>query len=293
MGKVYLVGAGPGDPELLTVKAARLLEQATIVLHDSLVSREVLQLIPRDAEIVDVGKRCGPKLLTQGEINQLLIFHANRSPQSRSGRSLDQSGDARANPQPHHQSTTPTVIRLKGGDPVVFGRAAEEIEALRRAGVAFEIVPGITAALGAAAVAGISLTDRRAASQIVITTYSRGSDAALADPFAVTPQLNWAAISGSTTLVLYMPSADYAEVARRLSDAGQPDDLPCVIVSNATKAQQQIRWTNVASLAREVKLPAPALLIVGRVATQQVEEITAAHGRPEPSERQSKHPTIS
>jgi len=293
MGKVYLIGAGPGDPELLTVKAARLLEQATIVLHDSLVSREVLQLIPRDAEIIDVGKRCGLKLLTQDEINQLLIFHANRSPQSRSGRSLDRSGEARAHPQPHQSTTHTEVIRLKGGDPVVFGRAGEEIEALRRAGVAFEIVPGITAALGAAAAAGISLTDRRTASQIVITTYSRGSEAALADPFAVTPQLNWAAISGSTTLVLYMPSADYAEVARRLRDAGQPDDLPCVIVSNATKDQQQIRWTNVASLGGEAKLPAPALLIVGRVATQQVGEITATHWRPEPSERQSKQPTIT
>jgi siroheme synthase len=293
VGKVYLIGAGPGDPELLTVKAARLLEQATIVLHDSLVSREVLQLIPRDAEVIDVGKRCGPKLLTQDEINQLLIFHANRSPQSRSGRSLDRSGGARANPQPRQSTTHTEVIRLKGGDPVVFGRAGEEIEALRRAGVAFEIVPGITAALGAAAAAGISLTDRRAASQIVITTYSRGSDAALADPFAVTRQHHWAAFSGSTTLVLYMPGADYAEVARRLRDAGQPDDLPCVIVSNATKAQQQIRWTNVASLASEAKLPAPALLIVGRVATQQVEEITATHWRPEPSERQSKHPTIT
>jgi len=155
MGKVYLIGAGPGDPELLTVKAARLLEQATIVLHDSLVSREVLQIIPRSAEIIDVGKRCGQKLLTQDEINALLVSYA---------------------------ASREAVIRLKGGDPVVFGRAGEEIEALRRAGVAFEIVPGITAALGAAAVAGISLTDRRAASQIVITTYSRGSDSALADP---------------------------------------------------------------------------------------------------------------
>ncbi len=276
------------------MKAARLLQRATIVLHDSLVSREVLKLIPREAEIIDVGKRCGQKLLSQDEINQLLIFHANRSPQSRSGRSLDRSTDASVNPQPHHQPTTHAeVIRLKGGDPVVFGRAGEEIEALRRANVPFEIVPGITAALGAAAAAGISLTDRRAASQIVITTYSRGSDAAPADPFAVTPQLNWAAISSSTTLVLYMPGADYSEVARRLREAGQPDDLPCVIVSNATNSQQQIRWTNVASLAGEAKLPAPALLIVGRVATQQVEEIAATHWRPEPSERQSKHPTIS
>ena len=167
MGKVYLIGAGPGDPDLLTVKAARLLERATIVLHDSLVSREVLQLVPREAEIIDVGKRAGQKLLTQDEINQLLISYANRS-----GRSLDRSAPGSSDPSTTHNE----VIRLKGGDPVVFGRAGEEIEALRRANIPFEIVPGITAALGAAAAAGISLTDRRAASQIVITTYSRGSE---------------------------------------------------------------------------------------------------------------------
>src|ERR1700743_1123974 len=167
MGNVYLIGAGPGDPELLTVKAARLLERATVVLHDSLVSREVLALIPGSAEIVDVGKRAGQKLLTQDEINSLLVSYANS-----------------------HE----VVIRLKGGDPTLFGRAGEEIEALREAQVPFEIVPGITAALGAAAAARISLTDRRAASQLVITTYSRGEEAAGvsshsangSDPFAVT-----------------------------------------------------------------------------------------------------------
>jgi uroporphyrin-III C-methyltransferase len=271
MGKVYLIGAGPGDPEFLTVKAARLLARATIVLHDSLVSREVLNLIPRTAQVLDVGKRCGQKLLTQDEINALMVFHA---------------------------ASHDTVIRLKGGDPLIFGRAGEEIEALRRAVVPFEIVPGITAAIGAAAAAGISLTDRRAASQIVITTYSRGSNPGTADPFAVAPQLDWAAISSSTTLVLYMPGADYAEVARRLREAGQPDDLPCVIVSNATKPQQQIRWTTVGKLAAEEKLPAPALLIVGRVATHQIQELAAtgwATNRKEPASDRHKHthPPIS
>src|SRR5271154_433963 len=203
MGKVYLIGAGPRDPDLLTVKAPRLLQRATIVLHDSLVSREVLRLIPREAEIIDVGKRAGQKLLTQDEINHLLIFHAG------SGRSLDRSPAGPPDPSTAHHE----IIRRKGGDPVVFGRAGEEIEALRRANIRFEIVPGITAALGAAAAAGISLTDRRAASQIVITTYSRGSDQATADPFAVTPNVDWAAVSSSTTLVLYMPGADYAEVS--------------------------------------------------------------------------------
>jgi len=256
MGKVYLIGAGPGDPELLTVKAARLLERSTIVLHDSLVSREVLALVPANAEIVDVGKRAGQKLLTQDEINALLVSYS---------------------------SSHEIVIRLKGGDPTLFGRAGEEIEALREASVPFEIVPGITAALGAAAAAGISLTDRRAASQLVITTYSRGDEASSSDPFAVTPSLNWAAISSNTTFVLYMPGADYAEVSRRLLSAGQPEDLPCVIVSNATRPNQQIRYTTVAALAAQSKLPAPALLIVGRVATARIDDLIgvgAQHAAP-------------
>jgi uroporphyrin-III C-methyltransferase len=246
MGKVYLVGAGPGDPELLTVKAARLLARAGIVLHDSLVSRKILQLIARDAELIDVGKRCGQKLLTQDEINMLLVS---------AGANYD------------------VVIRLKGGDPLIFGRAGEEIEALRSAGVDFEVVPGITAALGAAAAAGISLTDRRAASQVVISTFSRGTEGALMD---------FSAITSTTTLALYMPGPDYAEVAHRLREGGLPDDLPCVIVSNATRAGQQIRWTSVAQLAHEGRLPAPALMIVGRVASQKVREISKAFWRGAP-----------
>ena len=135
-GKVYLVGGGPGDPELLTLKAAKILARAEIVLHDALVSREVLALVAAGAELVDVGKRCGRKLLTQEEINALLVSYAQS-----------------------HQ----VVVRLKGGDPLLFGRAGEEIAALRQAGVACEIVPGITAGFGAAAAAGFSLTDRRVA----------------------------------------------------------------------------------------------------------------------------------
>jgi uroporphyrin-III C-methyltransferase len=257
MGKVHLVGAGPGDPDLLTLKAARLLERATIVLHDSLVSREVLQRIAAGAEIIDVGKRCGQKLLTQEEINALLVSYA---------------------------ASHETVIRLKGGDPLIFGRAREEIEALRQAGLDFEVVPGVTAALGAAAAAGISLTDRRAASQVVITTFSRGADSSAMD---------WGVVTSATTLVLYMPGAEYAEVASRLRDAGMPGDLPCVIVSNATGSQQQVRWTSVAGLSSEERLPAPALLIVGRVAAQKVREISAAHWRGELQEQHGKRPTIS
>ncbi|GAC1668376.1 MAG: uroporphyrinogen-III C-methyltransferase [Candidatus Acidiferrum sp.] len=237
-GKVYLVGAGPGDPELLTIKAARLLASANVVLHDSLVSREVLALISPSAEIVDVGKRAGQKLLTQEEINSLLISYAG---------------------------ICDIVVRLKGGDPSLFGRAGEELEALRLAGVRFEMVPGITAALAAAASAGISLTDRRLASQVVFTTFSRGD---------AQGSLDFASITPTTTLVLYMPGAEYAEVSTRLREGGLPPDLPCVIVSGASRPHQQMRWLTIAQLATEKKLPAPALLIVGRVASHQALQLS-------------------
>jgi len=240
MGKVYLIGAGPGDPELLTLKAARLLACTDVVLHDALVSREVLEMISKAADVIDVGKRAGRKLLTQEEINALLVSYARKRE---------------------------IIVRLKGGDPSIFGRAGEEIESLRQAGIEYEIVPGITAALGAAAAAGISLTDRRVASQIVLTTFSRGRDGSVMD---------WGCVTSTTTLVLYMPGADYTEVSQRLLEGGLPADLPCAIVSNATGPQQQVRWSSVGHLAREEKLPAPALLIVGRVASREVEELRSA-----------------
>jgi uroporphyrin-III C-methyltransferase / precorrin-2 dehydrogenase / sirohydrochlorin ferrochelatase len=243
-GTVYLVGAGPGDPELLTVKATRLLAAADIVLHDSLVSAEILALISPHAEIIDVGKRAGRKLLTQDEINSLLVSYA--------------------------ESRT-TVVRLKGGDPSMFGRAGEELEALRRANIPHQVVPGISAALGAAAAAGISLTDRRVASQVLFSTFSRSPEHG---------ELKWSALTADTTLVLYMPGSDYAEVAERLQNSGLPADLPCVIVSRATQAEQQVRWSTVSSLAAEEKLPAPALFIVGRVASHQISELSKSFWTP-------------
>ena len=243
-GTVYLVGAGPGDPELLTVKATRLLAVADIVLHDSLVSPEILAMVSPRAEIIDVGKRAGRKLLTQDEINSLLVSYAE---------------------------TRTTVVRLKGGDPSMFGRAGEELEALRRANIPHQVVPGISAALGAAAAAGISLTDRRVASQVLFSTFSRSPERG---------NLEWSQLTADTTLVLYMPGSDYGEVAERLQNSGLPADLPCVIVSRATHAQQQVRWSTVGSLAAEEKLPAPALFIVGRVASHQVSEISESFWTP-------------
>jgi uroporphyrin-III C-methyltransferase len=236
-GKVYLVGGGPGDPELLTVNAVRVLGRANVVLHDALVSREVLALAAAGAELIDVGKRCGRKLLTQEEINDLLVSYAKS-----------------------HE----VVVRLKGGDPLLFGRAGEEIAALRQAGVEYEIVPGITAGFGAAAAAGFSLTDRRVASQVLFTTIQRDTD---------NRSIQWGGISSTTTLVIYMPGTDYPRVMQQLRDAGWPDDMPCAIVSNASGKNQEIRSTILAKLGDEATLPAPAIMVVGRVVAEVAEEI--------------------
>jgi uroporphyrin-III C-methyltransferase len=222
MGTVYLLGAGPGDPELLTVKAARILSEASIVLYDSLVSAEILQLIPKTAERIDVGKRAGRKWLSQADINGLLVEAAAR-----------------------HE----VVVRLKGGDPLLFGRASEEIDALQSAHVAFEIVPGISAAFGAAASAKISLTDRRLASHVLFTTFSRAPEAAPLPNVGLTPE---------TTVVVYMPGPDM--------ESGFAPETPCVAQSNATRAGQQIHRTTITGLRTLPALPAPALLLVGRVA---------------------------
>jgi uroporphyrin-III C-methyltransferase len=256
MGKVYLIGAGPGDPELLTLKAARILANADIVMHDALVSREVLAFVSRAAEVIDVGKRARRKLLTQDEINSLLVSYAE---------------------------TRGTIVRLKGGDPSIFGRAGEEIEALRKAEIQYEIVPGISAALGAAAAAGISLTDRRVASQILFTTFSRKVEGHAVDLGCVTP---------ATTLVLYTPGAEYADVVARLREGGLAEDLPCVVVSGASGPQQKICWSTVARLASEEKLPAPALMIVGRVAAQDVEQIGQSFWGRVREERDSRNVSV-
>src|ERR1700676_2869462 len=147
-GKVYLVGAGPGDPELLTLKALRLLRNADAVLHDDLVAPEILDFIPSTAQIHNVGKRCGKKRILQAEINLLMIALAASGLQ---------------------------VVRLKGGDPLIFGRAGEEIESLRQNNIPFEIVPGVTSALGAAAAAQLPLTHRRSSDALVFITAHRAS----------------------------------------------------------------------------------------------------------------------
>ncbi len=229
-GKVYLVGAGPGDPELLTLKALRLLQTADAVLHDDLVAPEILKLIPSTVQVQNVGKRCGKKKIMQEEINFLMV-------------ALADSGLR--------------VVRLKSGDPLIFGRAGEEIESLRRANIPFEIVPGITSSTGAAAVAQIPLTHRRASSALVFLTahQAEGSEAA-----------NWSKLAGSgATLVIYMPGQNYTAVAIKLRAAGITSDTPCAVISRATTPQQQTHSATVGELHRAPKLAGPTLLVVGEV----------------------------
>lgn len=228
--KVSLVGAGPGDPELLTVKALRLLQTADAVLYDELVSPEILKLIPSTSQLHNVGKRCGTKKIRQEEINFLMI-------------ALADSG--------LH------VVRLKSGDPMVFGRAGEEMEALRKANIDYEVIPGVTSALGAAASAQIPLTHRSTSSALVLMTGQQAADSDAAD---------WSKLASSgATLVIYMPGHDYALIAAKLKHAGLASDTPCAIVSRATTPDQRTFTTNVDDLELSPKLPAPTLLIVGDV----------------------------
>ncbi len=229
-GKVYLVGAGPGDPELLTLKALRLLKTADAVLHDDLVPLEILSLASPFAQLHKVGKRCGKKDTSQEEINFLLI-------------SLAGSGA--------------TVVRLKSGDPLIFGRAGEEIEALREAGIECEVVPGITSALAAAGAAQIPLTDRRVSPSLVFLTGHRASGSGEPDWKGQT--------SNQTTLVIYMPGRDYKRISASLKDAGLPPEIPCAIVSNASRRDQQILVTTLRNLDRTPELPTPSILLVGEV----------------------------
>src|SRR6185312_6678925 len=225
-GSVYLVGAGPGDPELLTVKALRLIESADVVLHDDLVPASLLALAAPGAEMVDVGKRCGAKSITQEEINALMIAHA------RDGRS---------------------VVRLKSGDPLLFGRAAEEISALTEAGIRCEAVPGISAGFAAAASLGGSLTDRDWASNVIFSTghhaqsHNRSRLPALED----------------ATRVVYMPGRDLRLLSAQWLAEGLPPDFPCAIVSHASQADEQVLFTTLAALGDAAQLPPPSILIAG------------------------------
>jgi uroporphyrin-III C-methyltransferase len=229
-GVVYLVGAGPGDPELLTLRALRLLQTADVVLPDDLVSDEVLALAPPSALVVPVGKRCGQPRITQAGIHALMLKHAG------AGRS---------------------VVRLKSGDPLVFGRAAEEIAALTEAAIPFEIVPGITTAFAVAAGLKTPLTDRGAASKLVFTTAHHAKD-----KLELTP--NWeGAFPKDATLVVYMPGRRFRQLADELIVSGIDANTPCVAVSKASTPDEHVHRTTLAGLEDDAVGPAPVLLLIG------------------------------
>ena len=238
-GIAHIVGAGPGDPDLLTLKAAQLLQEADAVLHDDLVPPAVLNRARRDAEIVSVGKRMGRPSWAQTDIDVELVRRV------RAGQ---------------------TVVRLKAGDPFVFGRGGEEVDALRVAGLAYTIVPGITAALGCAASAGIPLTHRHRASAL---TFVSGHSAVGSKPVA------WPALAAEGhTLAIYMGATEAPAVRDRLLEAGADPATPVAVIENGTRADQFVSTGRLADLARlaaaHVQGGGPSLIIVGDVAAYAV-----------------------
>jgi uroporphyrin-III C-methyltransferase/precorrin-2 dehydrogenase/sirohydrochlorin ferrochelatase/uroporphyrin-III C-methyltransferase len=231
---IHLIGAGPGDPDLLTVKALRLLQGAEVVVYDRLVSPAILELVPTAATRIYVGKARGRHTQPQDEINALLV-------------KLARSG---------HK-----VLRLKGGDPFIFGRGSEEAEHLARHGIAFEVVPGVTAASGCAAGFGIPLTHRGLANGVrFVTGHCRDGQAL---------ELNWHSLADpDTTLVIYMGLASLPTISRRLIAAGLPPDTPAAAIAGGTMPHQTLCRGTLANLparAATRALKAPVLIVVGQV----------------------------
>jgi uroporphyrin-III C-methyltransferase len=232
-GKIWLVGAGPGDPDLLTLRAARLIMNARVIVHDGLVDPAILAMARPSARLISVAKRRSRHTMPQDEINALLIAEALAG----------------------HE-----VVRLKGGDPFVFGRGGEEAEAARAAGVAIEVVPGISAALGAAAAAQIPLTHRHAAS---VVSFVAGQCKGLTEQ-------DWSGLAGKgRTLVIYMGVATAEAIAEKLIEDGLSPAMPLAVIENATRPGMRVLRSPLAGLAALVakhQVKSPAVIVIGDVA---------------------------
>lgn len=228
VGTVYLVGAGPGDPGLITLRGAELLKRAGVVVHDALTNPALLEMAPRKAQRFDVGKRAGRPSPSQGSINRLLVGLARR-----------------------HQ----VVVRLKGGDPFVFGRGGEEALALGESGVPFQVVPGVTSAVGALACAGIPLTHRGVAASVTFATGHRAQAERAETPLA-------------DTVVVFMGLGRIAEIAQRMIREGRASDTPVAVVDRGTLPGQRVVEGTLADIGDRVaaaELAGPALIVIGEV----------------------------
>jgi uroporphyrin-III C-methyltransferase len=234
-GTVYLVGAGPGDPGLLTLKALDCLRQADVVLYDRLISTEILQLASSSAELVSVGKEGGGTCFPQEGINHLLVSHAREGKR---------------------------VVRLKGGDPFLFGRGGEEALALKEAGIVFVVIPGVSSALAAPAAVGIPVTHRGLASQVTVVTAHGQND---------TSALNWRQLATQTgTLVVLMPLGNLENLVRNLISNGMTARAPTALIQSGTTARQRAAFApleEIVSAAKKERIASPALLVVGEVVT--------------------------
>jgi len=250
LGTIHLVGAGPGDPDLLTVKALRLIQSAQVVVYDRLVSAEIMALVPKSAVLIFVGKAPKCHTVAQERINEILIEQAI------AGRD---------------------VVRLKGGDPLIFGRGSEEAAALRAQNIQVEYIPGITAAQGAASSTGVPLTHRGLADSVRYVTGHRAKDAPL--------DLDWQSLANpDTTLVVYMGAENMADISQNLIANGLSPTTPAMAISSATTPQETRLVSDLAQVARQIdpiRMPAPLLFVIGRVVSlypAQAAEIVTQFG---------------